>query len=42
MPKQDRHDQAEIWTADQFEQVMGELSPEQKKAAISALKLVLG
>lgn len=27
MPKQDRHDQAEIWSADQFEQVMGELSP---------------
>lgn len=27
MPKHDRHDQAEIWTADQFEQVMGELSP---------------
>jgi integrase/recombinase XerD len=27
MPKRDRHDQAEIWSADQFEQVMEELSP---------------
>jgi integrase/recombinase XerD len=26
MPKHDRHDQAEIWSEDQFEQVMGELS----------------
>jgi integrase/recombinase XerD len=30
MPKRDRHDQAEIWTADQFEQVMGELSPKMR------------
>ena len=27
MPKQNRHDQADIWSADQFEQVMEELSP---------------
>ncbi|MBE9160363.1 site-specific integrase [Nodosilinea sp. LEGE 06152] len=30
MPKQNRHDQAEIWSADQFEQVMGELSPKMR------------
>ena len=30
MPKRDRHDQAEIWSADQFEQVMGELSPKMR------------
>jgi integrase/recombinase XerD len=30
MPKHDRHDQAEIWTADQFEQVMAELSPKMR------------
>ncbi|MBD1877094.1 site-specific integrase [Nodosilinea sp. FACHB-131] len=30
MPKRDRHDQAEIWTADQFERVMGELSPKMR------------
>jgi len=27
MPKQNRHDQAEIWSHDLFEQVMAELSP---------------
>jgi integrase/recombinase XerD len=30
MPKRDRHDQAEIWSADLFEQVMGELSPKMR------------
>ena len=30
MPKRDRHDQAEIWSADHFEQVMGELSPKMR------------
>ena len=30
MPKQDRHDQAEIWSADLFEQVMGELNPKMR------------
>lgn len=30
MPKRDRHDQAEIWTANQFEQVMGDLSPKMR------------
>jgi integrase/recombinase XerD len=30
VPKQNRHDQAEIWTTEQFEQVMGELSPKMR------------
>lgn len=36
MPKHDRHDQAEIWSADQFEQVMGELSPTMRRSFRSA------
>jgi len=30
MPKHDRHDQAEIWSEAEFEQVMGELSPKMR------------
>jgi integrase/recombinase XerD len=30
VPKRDRHDQAEIWSDAQFEQVMGELSPKMR------------